>query len=410
MTELALRSYLYRTGRVISKFMIRSFTGMNARRRSKSWARASAVFGFLGVLVGCAKQQAAPQPRAPIPVVVGTVKIKAMPVEVMAVGHVEAYSTVSIEAQVPGQLLDVHFKEGDFVRKGQLLISLDPRPYEAALAQAKAALARDKATAVNNRLQAERYSKLLAEGIVPASQVESYTSAADASDAVLNADEAAIKTAQLNLEYCTIYSPIDGRTGALMLKPGNLVKVADVPIVIINQVVPIFVNFGVPQQFWPEIKKSMAQGFLHATATVPKDTGSPEEGRVEFVDNAVDSTTGNIHLRAAFPNSQNRLWPGLYVNMVLTLSQQAGATVVPAEAIMLGDKGSFVYVVGSDKKVGPRTVVPVRTIQGETVVEKGLQPGETIVTDGQARLEPHARVEIKTSVGDSTAADPPSAN
>jgi membrane fusion protein, multidrug efflux system len=383
---------------------------MNARRRSKSWALASAALGFLGVLAGCAKQQAAPQPRAPIPVVVGTVKIKAMPVEVIAVGHVEAYSTVSIEAQVPGQLLDVHFKEGDFVRKGQLLITLDPRPYEAALAQAKAALARDKATAVNNRLQAERYSKLLAEGIVPASQVESYTSAADASDAVLNADEAAIKTAQLNLEYCTIYSPIDGRTGALMLKPGNLVKVADVPIVIINQVIPIFVNFGVPQQFWPEIKKSMAQGFLHATATVPKDTGGPEEGRVEFVDNAVDSTTGNIHLRAAFANSQNRLWPGLYVNMVLTLSQQAGATVVPAEAIMLGDKGSFVYVVGSDKKVEPRTVVPVRTIQGETVVEKGLQPGETIVTDGQARLEPHAKVEFKTSVGDSTAADPPSSN
>jgi multidrug efflux system membrane fusion protein len=375
-----------------------------------SWVLALAALAVLAGLAGCAKQQAAPQPRAPIPVVVGSVKIKAMPVEVIAVGHVEAYSTVSIEAQVPGQLLDVHFKEGDFVHKGQLLITLDPRPYEAALAQAKAALARDKAMAVNNRLQAERYTKLLAEGIVPASQVESYTSAADASDAVLSADEAAIKTAQLNLEYCTIYSPIDGRTGALMLKPGNLVKVADVPIVIINQVNPIFVNFGVPQQFWPEIKKSMAQGILRATATVPKDTGAPEEGRVEFVDNAVDSTTGNIHLRAAFTNSQNRLWPGLYVNMVLTLSQQAGATVVPAQAIMLGDNGSFVYVVGADKKAEPRAVVPIRTIQGETVVEVGLKPGETIVIDGQARLEPHAQVEIKTSAGDSAASDPPSAN
>ena len=341
---------------------------------------------------------------------VGTVKIKAMPVDVIAVGHVEAYSTVAIEAQVSGQLLDVHFKEGDFVRKGQLLLTLDPRPYEAALAQAKAALARDKATAVNNRLQADRYVKLLAEGIVPASQVESFTSTADASDAVLNADEAAIKSAQLNLEYCSIYSPIDGRTGALMLKPGNLVKVADVPIVVINQVNPIFVNFGVPQQFWPEIKKAMAQGKLRAKATVPKDNDSPEEGAVEFVDNAVDATTGNIHMRAAFTNSQNRLWPGLYVNIVLTLSEQAGATVVPAEAIMLGDKGSFVYVVGSDKKVEPRTVVPVRTIEGETVVEKGLQPGETIVTDGQARLEPHARVEIKPSTGNAAAADPPSAN
>jgi len=381
---------------------------MDVCRRISTWTLAPAALAVLGVLVsGCAKQQAAPQPRAAIPVVVGTVKIKAMPVEVVAVGHVEAYSTVSIEAQVPGQLLDVHFKEGDFVHKGQLLLTLDPRPYEAALAQAKAALARDKATAVNNRLQAQRYSKLLAEGIVPPSQVESFTSAADASDAVLNADEAAIKTAQLNLEYCTIYSPLDGRTGALMLKPGNLVKVADVPIVVINQVNPIFVNFGIPQQFWPDIKKFMAQGTLRVKATVPKDTGAAEEGTVAFVDNAVDSATGNIHLRAAFTNSQNRLWPGLYVNIVLTLSEQSGATVVPAQSIMLGDKGSFVYVVTSDKKVEPHTVVPVRTIEGETVIEKGLQPGLTIVTDGQARLEPNVKVEIKSSIGDAAPADPP---
>jgi multidrug efflux system membrane fusion protein len=369
---------------------------------------ATAALIVLGALAsGCAKQQAAPQPRSAIPVVVGTVTQKAMPVEVTAVGNVEAYSTVSIKAQVPGQLLDVHFKEGDFVRKGQLLLTLDQRPYEAALAQAKAALARDKATAVNNRLQAQRYSKLFEEGIVPASQVESFTSAADASDAVLNADEAAIKTAELNLEYSTIYSPLDGRTGALMLKPGNLVKVADVPIVVINQVNPIFVNFAVPQQFWPDIKKYMAQGTLRVKATVPKDTGSAEVGTVAFVDNAVDPTTGTIHLRATFTNSQNRLWPGLYVNIVLTLSEQLGATVVPAQAVLEGDKGSFVYVVRSDKRVEPRIIVPVRTIDGETVIEKGLKPGETIVTDGQTRLEPNARVEIKGGTSGAAAADPP---
>jgi len=362
----------------------------------------------LGVLAsGCAKQQAAPQPRPPIPVVVGTVIRKAMPVEVVAVGNVEAYSTVSIKAQVPGQLMDVHFKEGDFVRKGQLLLTLDPRPYEAALAQAKAALARDKATAANNRLQAQRYSKLLQEGIVPASQVESFTSAADASEAIVSADEAAIKTAELNLEYSTIYSPIDGRTGALMLKPGNLVKVADVPIVVINQVNPIFVNFAVPQQFWPDIKKYMGQGTLRVKATVPKDTGPAEGGNVAFVDNAVDPTTGTIHLRATFTNSQNRLWPGLYVNIVLTLSEQAGATVVPAQAVLEGEMGSFVYLVRPDKRVEPRMIVPVRTIDGETVIEKGPQPGETIVTDGQTRLEPNARVEIKSGVTEAAPADPP---
>jgi len=381
---------------------------LKERRRSTWWILAPAALTALGALAsGCTKQQAAPQPRAAIPVVVGTVKIKAMPVEVIAIGHVEPVSTVSIEAQVPGQLLDVHFKEGDFVRKGQLLLTLDPRPYEAALSQAKAALARDKATAVNNRLQAQRYAKLLAEGIVPASQVESYTSTADASDAVVNADEAAIKTAELNLEYCTIYSPLDGRTGALMLKPGNLVKVADVPIIVINQVNPIYVNFGIPQQFWPEIKKYMAQGTLRVKATVPKDSGAAEEGSVAFVDNAIDPSTGNIHLRAAFTNSQNRLWPGLYVNIVLTLSEQAGAIVVPAQAVLQGNMGSFVYVVRPDKRVEPRTIVPIRTIQGETVIEKGLQSGETIVTDGQARLEPNARVEIKSSTSETAPADPP---
>ena len=388
-----------------TKIMNRSDTNLKASRHSTFWVLAPAALAALGVL-GCAKQQAAPQPRPAIPVVVGTVRQKAMPVQVIAVGHVEAFSTVSIEAQVPSQLLSVHFREGDFVRKGQLLLTLDPRPYEAALAQAKAALARDKATAANNRIQAQRYSKLLVEGIVPPSQVESFTSLADASEAVLSADQAAIKTAELNLEYCTVYSPIDGRTGALMVKPGNLVKVADVPIVVINQVNPIFVNFGVPQQFWPAIKKYMAQGALRVKATVPKDSESAESGTVAFVDNAVDATTGNIHLRAAFTNSDNRLWPGLYVNIVLTLSEQAGATVVPAQAVLQGTTGSFVYVVRSDKRVEPRPVIPARTVDGETVIEKGVEPGETIVTDGQARLEPNAKVEFKTSIGDAAPADP----
>src|SRR5690348_15469683 len=326
--------------------MTRSFTHVKVCRSNMPRALAPAALAVLAALSGCAKQQAAPQPRPPIPVVVGTVKIKAMPVDVIAVGHVEAYSTVAIEAQVSGQLLDVHFKEGDFVRKGQLLLTLDPRPYEAALAQAKAALARDKATAINNRLQADRYVKLLAEGIVPASQVESFTSTADASDAVLNADEAAIKSAQLNLEYCTIYSPIDGRTGALMLKPGNLVKVADVPIVVINQVNPIFVNFTIPQQYWSDVKKYMARSTLHVMATVPRDSGPPVQGTLAFVDNSVDSTTGTIHLRATFPNPDNRLWPGLYVNVLLTLSEQTGATVVPAQAVVAGPQASTIlYVV-----------------------------------------------------------------
>jgi multidrug efflux system membrane fusion protein len=335
-----------------------------------------------------------------------------MPVEILAVGNVEAISTVSIRAQVPGEVQKVHFKEGDFVTKGQVLFTIDPRPYEAALAQAKAALARDKATGTYNRAQAQRYKTLFDQGVIPAEQVDSYSSAADASDAVVNSDEAAVKTAELNLEYCTIKSPLDGRTGTVMVKAGNLVKVADVPIVVINQVNPIYVNFSVPQQHWPDIKEHVDRGALHVVATIPQDLGAAVPGTLTFVDNVVDASTGTIHLRGTFDNPQNRLWPGLYVNVLLTLSVQPNATVVPAHAIITTQQGSYVYVVRANNTVEQRTVVPARTIADETVVEKGVKPGETIVTDGQINLIPGATVEAKNNVAESAdrpadPADPP---
>lgn len=367
-------------------------------RRRLFWCVAPAALAALGTLAsGCAKQQAAPAARPPAAVTVGKVSVKTMPVEVVAVGNVEAISTVSIRAQVAGEVQEVHFKEGDFVSKGQALLTIDPRPYEAALAQAKAALARDKATGVYNRSQAVRYKTLFEQGVVPAEQVDSFTSAADASDAEMNADEAAIKTAELNLEYCSIDAPIDGRTGAIMVKAGNLVKVADVPIVVINQVNPIYVNFTVPQQYWPDIKEHVDRGALHVMATIPQDSGQLMPGTLTFVDNVVDSTTGTIHLRATFQNPQNRLWPGLYVNILLTLSEQPNATVVPAHSIVTTQQGSYVYVVKSDSTVEQRTVVPNRTIDDDTVVDKGVRPGETIVTDGQVNLIPGAKVEVKNS-------------
>ena len=359
------------------------------------------------LVMGCSKQQAAPTARPPASVMVGKVTQKTMPVEVQAIGNVEAISTISIRAQVPGEVQKVHFKEGEFVGKGQVLFTIDPRPYEAALAQAKAALARDKATSVYDRSQAQRYKTLFDQGVIPAQQVDSFTSAADAADAVVNSDEAAVKTAELNLEYCTIPSPIDGRTGSVMVKAGNLVKVADVPIVVINQVNPIYVNFTVPQQYWPDIKEHVDRGALHVMATIPQDRGQPVQGRLTFVDNVVDSTTGTIHLRGTFDNQQNRLWPGLYVNVMLTLSEQPNATVVPAHAVITTQQGSYVYVVKSNNTVEQRTVVPVRTIADDTVVEKGVRPGETIVTDGQINLIPGAKVEPKNTVAD--APDKPAA-
>jgi membrane fusion protein, multidrug efflux system len=344
---------------------------------------------------GCAKEQAAPPRRPATPVVVGEVTQKTVPIEVTSIGNVEAFSTVSIRAQIAGELLDVHFREGDFVRKGQLLLTIDPRPYEAALAQARAALARDKAVAANNHVQAQRENKLLEAGIVPAQEAESVMSTADASDAVVNADQAAIDTAQINLDFCKIYSPIDGRTGTLAMKAGNLIKVADVPILVINQIDPIYVNFTVTQEYLPQIKEFMGRGTLRVSAVVPNESKPPLEGTLTFVDNAVDPTTGTIHLRATFANSQDRLWPGLYVNVVLTLSDEAKATVVPARAIVAGQSGPLVYVVKSDNTVEARPVVSNRTVQDEAVIEKGLEPGETIVVDGQSLLAPGAAVEVK---------------
>jgi multidrug efflux system membrane fusion protein len=361
-------------------------------------APAAVCLGVLTVLAsGCAKQQAATPARLATRVTVAKVTQKTMPVEVTAVGTVEAISTISIRTQVAGEVQEIHFKEGDFVKKGQVLLTIDPRPYEAALAQAKAALARDKATGKYNRAQAQRYKTLFDQGVVPAEQVDSFTSGADASDATVNADEAAVKTAELNLEYCTLVSPLDGRTGTVMVKAGNLVKVADVPIVVINQVNPIYVNFTVPQQYWPDIKQDVDRSALHVTVTIPQNSGRSVEGTLTFVDNIVDSTTGTIHLRGTFDNSLNRLWPGLYVSVLLTLSQQPNAIVVPAHAVVTTQESSYVYVVKTGEIVEQRTVVPSRTIENETVIDKGLQPGEIIVTDGQVNLVPGAKVEAKNS-------------
>ena len=349
---------------------------------------------------GCTKQQAAPPPRVTaIPVVVAKVTQRAMPVQLSAIGNVGSYS-VSVRAQVAGELLEVHFKEGAFVHKDELLFTIDPRPYEAALAQAQATLLRDKAVAANNRAQAQRYVKLLADGVVSPSDADTSKSAAEAAEATVAADEAAVKTAQLNVEYCKIYSPMDGRTGSVMVKPGNLVKVADVPIVVINQVSPIHVDFTVPQEYLPDIRKYMAAGPLRVEATVPNNPGPPEIGTLTFIDNLVDTTTGTIHLRSTFENKSGVLWPGLYVNTLMTLAQQSSATVIPSQAINAGQQGSFVYVVQADGTVVPRSVTSSRSVEGLAVIDKGLQPSETVVTDGQVRLVPGSKVQIKNNLSD----------
>jgi len=356
-------------------------------------------------------------------VVVAKVTQKTMPVELTAVGNVEAISTVAIRSQVAGPLLQLHFREGDFVSKGQLLVTIDAQPYQAQFDQAQAALAKDQAqlqlaqanlgkdTAQDQyaRAEVQRYAKLTEKGVATKETADQVRTQAAAQQEILRADEAAIESiranlaadraainaAKIQLSYCSIYSPIDGRTGTVMVKPGNLVKPADVPIVVINEVNPIYVNFTVVQQYWPNIKKQMANGSLRVKVSVPQDAGEPQEGSVTFVDNAVDQATGNIHLRATFENSQHRLWPGLFVNAVLRLAEQPNAIVVPSQAISDSQNGSMVYVLKPDGTVQSRQVVATRSINGESVVDKGLEAGEVVVIDGQTRLTNGSKVQVK---------------
>jgi membrane fusion protein, multidrug efflux system len=343
---------------------------------------------------------------APVPVVAGKAVLKDMPIDVTAIGTVEAYTSVSVRAQVTGPLLEAHFKEGDFVRKGQLLFEVDPRPYETDLARTKAALERDKALAENNRSQAERYKKLLAEGVVAAQQVDSFLSAADASDATVTSDEAAIRQSQLNLDYCTIEAPLDGYTGKIMVEPGNLVRASDAALVVVNQINPIYVSFAVPQQNLGDIKKFMGQGKLAVTATLPNDTGPAEKGALTFVDNAVDPSTGTIRLRAMFDNERKRLWPGLFVNTMLRLSDRPNTLVVPSQAISTNQNGQFVYVVKADSTVESRPVIAGAAIEGESIIQQGLKAGETVVIDGQLRLIPGAKAEITNRAADDSPTPP----
>ncbi|HXE75682.1 MAG TPA: efflux RND transporter periplasmic adaptor subunit [Candidatus Xenobia bacterium] len=353
-------------------------------------------------LAGCTREQSAATGPPPAPVVVAQATQETVPVEVSAIANVEAYSTVSVKAQVDGQLLQVHFREGDDVRQGQLLFSLDPRPFEAALNQAEANLARDQAQLENARAQYRRYEKLLQEGVTSQEQYDQVRTAAEALEAVVRADKAAVETARLRLSYCAISSPLDGRTGSLIVHAGNLVKANDdPPLVVINQINPIFVSFTLPEQHLAEVKKYMARGKLAVEATVPDAPGAPERGTVSFVDNTVDTATGTIRLKAVFPNTARRLWPGQFVNVSVRFTERPNSIVVPSSAIQTGQSGSYVFVVKSDQTVDLRPVTTGISANGKTVIESGVNAGETVVTDGQLRLIPGAKVTIKSSLAGS---------
>ncbi|HVB38726.1 MAG TPA: efflux RND transporter periplasmic adaptor subunit, partial [Vicinamibacterales bacterium] len=332
-----------------------------------------------------------------VPVTVGQVVEKAMPVELTVIGTVEAYSTVQVKSQVQGEILSVHFKEGDDVNKGDLLFNIDPSNFQATLQQAEANLARDTAQSNNAAQELKRYADLMKRGIATQEQYDTAHTSVASYEASIRADQATIDNAKLQLSYCSIRAPISGRTGALLVHAGNLVKVNDVPLVVINQISPIYVTFAVPEAQLPDIKRYRAAGTLHVEATVPNDAGPSAKGTITFVDNAVDPTTGTIKLKGTFPNQDHRLWPGQFVNVVLTLTTQPNAIVVPTQAVQSGQQGQYVFVVKPDQTVESRPVELARTLGNEAVITTGLKPGETVVTDGQLRLVPGAKVSIKNA-------------
>jgi multidrug efflux system membrane fusion protein len=327
------------------------------------------------------------------------VEEKAMPIELREIGTGEAYSTVSIESQAAGIVSAVHYTQGQFVKKGDLLVSLDDRPFVAALEVARANLTKDRANAELAKMEAERYEKLFQSGVVPKEQLDQQVASAAAQKAAVQADEAAVKTAELNLSYCSIYAPFDGQTGSQLVYPGTVVKANDVPVlVVINRISPIYVDFSVPQQYLDQIKSYMRHEKLPVQAA-PSDNSPPEPGYLTFVNNAVDATTGTILLKGTFANGDRRLWPGEFVNVVLRLAEERNATVVPAQAVMNGQEGDYLFVIKPDMTVEPRTVKVSRTVNGESVIAgNGVRPGEMVVTDGQLRLTTGTKVRIKTSL------------
>jgi multidrug efflux system membrane fusion protein len=353
---------------------------------------------FISFIPACSGKPAQPPPKPPVTVTEGTVIQKTVPVQIRAIGNVEAYSTISVKSQIGGILTVVHFREGQDVGKGALLFTIDPRTYEAALKQAEANLAKDSAQFQNARVEVRRYEELVKKGYVAQEQYDQIRTNSDALEATVNADKAQVENARLQLKYCYIYSPIAGRTGNLMANQGNLIKAnADTAMVVVNQIQPIYVTFSVPEQYLNDIKKYMAAGKLRVDALISKGDTKPEQGVLTFVDNTVDMATGTIKLKGTFINKDKRLWPGQFVDVLLTLTTQPNAIVVPSQAVQVGQSGAYVFVIKNDLTVESRPVVVDRSLDGESVIANGLQPGEKVVTDGQLRLVPGAKVEIKTS-------------
>lgn len=400
------------------------------RDRRTTWGWCALLVVSVVACAGCTSKGSQPTSRkgeGGVPVTVALATQRDVPLQIEVIGNVEAYSTITVKAQVGGEITHVHFSEGEFVKAGDLLFTIDTRPLnamvneveanlakdEAALGQAEANLVRDTAQQKYAQSQADRYGRLFQSGIVSKDQAEQMRSNADALAAGVKADEAAVRSARaaivatkatvdnarVQLGYTTMRSPIDGRTGNIMVKQGNIVAANTMDLTTINQVEPIYVTFSVPESQLTDIKRYMAAGKLRVSATPQADATAQEHGVLTFVDNSVDATTGTIKLKGTFPNTDHKLWPGVFVRVTLRLATQPNAVVVPNQAVQTGQEGPFVFVVKADRSVESRPVTIGARVDQDIVIANGIQSGETVVTEGQIRLAPGIKVQIRDASG-----------
>src|SRR5437773_5059674 len=336
---------------------------------------------------------AAPKGRPPVTVTTAPIVVKNVPFRLYAIGNVEPVTSVSVRARVDGEIVAVRFKEGDPVRTGAVLFELDSRPLRAVLDQAQANLAKDRAQLERANAQQARYQDLLRQKFISPDAYEQVRATAQSAAASVRADEAAVETVQLQLGFCTIRAPLDGIAGRIQIQQGNLVRANDTnPLVTVNQIMPINVSFAVPEQNIDDIRRHQAAGDLIVQAQPPGAASKPVRGRLSFIDNTADVSTGTIKLKAEFPNTATELWPGQFVTVALTLYEKKEAVVAPSAAIQNGPNGQYAFVVRNDMTVELRNIKVARADGGDTVVASGLKPGERVVTVGQLRLGPGARV------------------
>ena len=346
------------------------------------------------MLTGCSGNAENSHVPKSAPVTISIVFKKDVPVTIKAIGTVEPYNTVSVRARVAGEITRIAFKEGQDVSQGDLLFNIDPRPYQATLEGALADLDRDNARLKSAKEDVRRYAELVKKDYVTSQAYDQTKANADALKATVAADQAAVESARVNLDYCTVRAPISGRTGNLLVRLGNVIKANEQPVITINQIMPIYVSFSVPEEYLADVQRYAADGTLGVEAAFPNRTEPGFRGELSFINNTVDGSTGTILLKATFSNPDKALWPGQFVNVTLRLATSRSAVVVPSQAVQRGQQGDYVFVVKADMTVESRAIQLGQGIDGETVVRKGLEAGERVVTDGQLRLFPGAKVAL----------------